>query len=131
MRMTPAVNVMRMASAMVALVLITAAPAHALDLYSAGLYSGSANGLQCTVINKGPGDMTVTIVIREALLTGEILATCGPVEIGPQEETNCVVDPADRLAFCKVSTTKPANTRSVFSVLGAIGSQSSANTVPR
>jgi hypothetical protein len=104
-------------------------PAHAADLYSAALASGLATGFQCTATNKGTGNITVTVQIKEALLSGEVLATCGPSLIGPQAAVVCFDDTADRVAFCKVTTSSPANTRSVFSILN--GSGASANAIPR
>lgn len=117
--------------AVAVLALLVSAPAYAADYYTGILYAPSDAHHHCIAVNKGTGNITVTVEIFQPF-TGP-LSTCGPSIIGPNESVNCNTVAGDSVAICHVKTNSGGNTRSVFQIVGANGvfHEPSANLVPR
>lgn len=118
-----------------ALVLAMSAPAHAVDLYSAPLFTGFylGNNLECTVLNSGANTIKVTIrlidVSNNLDVRGEI-KKCGPISIGAGHRLSCFKEALDNLAYCQVTTPNAAVTEANFAVLDSFG-QTEATSLPR
>jgi hypothetical protein len=114
----------------VALVLAVSVPAHAVDLYSSLLYSGTAGPtpspnvvpmFECTAYNSGTGTTKIKVTIQIITInpapeTDALMQKCIDT-LSAGEVLTCSKNALGNYAYCKVTTSSSGFTESNFTVL--------------